>query len=157
MSDRIEAVFEGATSSLRLGIERYEFPEIVDDEWDSNWLIVTGQVELDQKPWRFRDACLATFEIQQLAEWLDNVASNKGKQAFCAFIEPTLGFEQTSDGIIRIGFSLEALPPWETRDSDFGEIGFDVPIDERLKVAANSLRQLLTQFPVREHNIANGS
>jgi hypothetical protein len=56
------ASFEGPTGSLRIGVERYQFPEITDDEWNSNWLIITGEAVLEDKSWSFRDPCLTTFE-----------------------------------------------------------------------------------------------
>ncbi|MBC9031834.1 hypothetical protein IAG41_05475 [Sphingomonas sp. JC676] len=143
------ATFEGPTGSLRIGVERYQFPEITGDDWDSNWLIINGDAVLDGKSWTFRDACLTTFEMERLADWLDQVSSGKVENAFCGFTEPNLDFERVSDVAVRIAFSLEALPPWSKRDSDFGEIGFNVPIDNRVGAAANSLRALLTRYPVR--------
>lgn len=143
------AIFEGPTGSLRIGIEDYQFPEIADDEWDSNWLIVTGDALLGGKSWTFRDPCLTTFEMERLADWLDQVSSGKVEKAFCGFTELNLDFERVSDVAVRIAFSLEALPPWSKRDGEFGEVSFDVPIDGRLGAAASSLRAFLTRFPIR--------
>jgi hypothetical protein len=146
------ATFEGPTGSLRIGVERYQFPEITDEHWDSNWLMITGDAVLDGKSWSFRDPCLTTFEMERLANWLDQVSSGKVEQAFCGFTEPNLDFEQVSDATLRIAFSLEALPPWSRSDGDFGEIGINIPIDDRLGAAASSLRALLARFPIRAHN-----
>ena len=143
------AVFEGPAGSLRVRVERYQFPEITKDEWDSNWLIIRGDVDLDGKSWSYRDPCLTTFEMERLADWLDHIAAGEAENAFCGFTEPNLDFEQLSRDAIRIGFSLEALPPWIDSDADFGEIGLIVPIDKRLAAAASSLRGLLARFPVR--------
>lgn len=152
MENETVASFEGPTGSLRIGIESYQFPEIADDDWDSNWLIITGEAVLDDKPWSFRDPCLTTFEMERLASWLDEVASGKAEKAFCGFTEPNLDFERVSDATVRISFSYEALPPWSKCDGDLGEIGFNIPIDDRLGAAANSLRALLTRFPIRARN-----
>lgn len=149
MSNQTQSVFEGLSGSLRLSVERYQFPEIANDEWDSNWLIIVGDAVLDGKPWSFRDPCLTTFEMQRLADWLDHVAAGRSEPAFCSFTEPNLDFERLSDVSIRVGFSLEALPPWGDRGGDFGDIGFTMPIDGRLSIAASALRKLLLQFPVR--------
>lgn len=143
------ATFEGPTGSLRIGVERYQFPKITDDDWDSNWLIINGDAVLDGKSWTFRDPCLTTFEMERLANWLDQVFSGKVEKAFCGFTEPNLDFERVSDVADRIAFSLEALPPWSKRDGDLGEIGFNVPIDDRLGAAASCLRAFLTRFPIR--------
>lgn len=150
-SDRL-VIFEGPMGELRLGVEGYQFPDILDDEWDSNWLIITGDAVLDGKPWSFRDPCLTNFEMQRLADWLDQVAAGTAEKAFCGFTEPNLDFERVSDGSIRIGLSLEALPPWENRDGDLGDVGFDIPIGGQLSAAAASLRQILSRYPVRPIN-----
>ena len=146
------AIFEGPTGSLRLAIEGYQFPDITDDEWDSNWLIIRGDAVLDGRSWSFRDPCLTTFEVQRLADWLDQVAMGTAEKSFCGFTEPILDFEWVPGGSIRIGLSLEALPPWENRDGDLGDIGFDVPIGDQLNVSASVFRRLLSQFPVRATN-----
>ncbi|WP_287459282.1 hypothetical protein [Sphingomonas sp.] len=152
MRGEASANFAGPTGSLRIDVERYQFPEIANDEWDSNWLIIRGDVDLDGKSWSFRDPCLTTFEVERLADWLDQVSSGEAGQAFCGFTEPNLDFELLSNNSIRIGFSLEALPPWMDRTGDFGEIGFCIPIDDRLVVAASNLRRFVARFPVRAHN-----
>jgi hypothetical protein len=143
------AIFEGTSGSLCIGVERYQFPEITDEFWDSNWLIIKGDAVLDGKRWSFSDACLTTFELKRLADWLDQVSDGEAEKPFCGFIEPNLDFERLSDAEVRIAFSFEALPPWEKRDVGLSEIGFNIPIDDRLGVAANSLRALVTRFPIR--------
>lgn len=149
MENEAPAIFEGPTGSLRISVEGYQFPKITDDDWDSNWLIVNGDAVLDGKLWTFRDPCLTNFEIKRLADWLDQVACGKVEKAFCGFTEPNLEFEQVSDAAIRIAFSLETLPPWSKRNDDLGEIGFNVPINDRLCLAASSLRAILRHFPIR--------
>jgi len=149
MENKTSAVFEGPNGSLSIGVAGYQFPEIANDEWDSNWLMITGDAVLDGRSWNFCDPCMTTFEMQRLAEWLDQVAAGAAGRAFCGFTEPCLDFERVSNDAIRIGFSLEALPPWEDHDGDFGEIGLSIPIDGQLVAAANDLRGLLARFPVR--------
>lgn len=149
VENEAHATFEGSTGSLSIGVERYQFPEITDDDWDSNWLIINGNAVLDGKSWSFRDPCLTTFEVERLADWLEQVSSGGDAKAFCGFTEPNLDFERVSDAAVRIAFSLEALPPWSKRDGDFGAIGFNIPIDDRLGAAVSSLRALLTRFPIR--------
>ncbi|WP_298397063.1 hypothetical protein [Sphingobium sp.] len=149
MSEQIVAKFEGSGGSLRLGVEGYQFPHILDDDWDSNWLIIVGEAEIGNRSWRFRDACLTTFEMERLADWLDAATTGKQSNPFCGFTEPNLDFERVSNEAIRIGFSLEAAPPWSSEDDDFGTHGFEVPVNDRLGLAATDLRRLLQTYPVR--------
>ena len=149
MENGTRAIFKGPAGSLSISVERYQFPEIINDEWDSNWLIIAGNAELDGKSWTFRDPCLTTFELEHLANCLDQVFLSEAESAYCGFTEPNLDFERLSEQEVRIAFSLEALPPGCERDGDFGEIGFNIPINDQLPAAAKSLRALLDQFPVR--------
>ncbi|WP_144096040.1 hypothetical protein [Croceicoccus sediminis] len=153
MRDEPTAAFNGTNGSLRIGVERYQFPDIVDDEWDSNWLIVAGEADLDGRSWSFRDPCLTTFEVERLANWLDGIAVHEPVRSICGFTEPNLEFECVSDKSVRISFSMEALPPWAPPDSDVGDIGFEVPIDNALSATASCLRRMLSRFPIRAGNV----
>ncbi|WP_420878293.1 WapI family immunity protein [Sphingobium yanoikuyae] len=55
MENERPAIFEGPTGELRLEVEGYQFPDVPNDEWDSNWLVITGDAVLDGRSWRFRD------------------------------------------------------------------------------------------------------
>lgn len=146
------AAFKGTNGSLRIGVERYQFPDIADDEWDSNWLIVSGEADLDGCSWAFQDPCLTTFEVERLAAWLDDVVAGKSAQSICGFTEPNLEFECVSQEAVRVSFWLEALPPWADQDSDLGDVDFEVPIDDALSVAASGLRRIINRFPIRARN-----
>ncbi|WP_295630543.1 hypothetical protein [Novosphingobium sp.] len=146
------AAFNGANGSLRIGVDRYQFPDIVDDDWDSNWLIVSGEADLDGRLWSFRNPCLTTFEVERLADWLDCVVARQTAQSICGFTEPNLEFECMSDETVRISFWLEALPPWAKPGSGLGDIGFEVPINDALSTTATCLRNILSRFPIRARN-----
>lgn len=148
------AAFNGPNGSLRIAVERYQFPDITDDEWDSNWLVVAGEADLKGKSWSFRDPCLTTFEVERLAYWLDGVAAREPVGSICGFTEPNLEFECVSDKSVRISFWLEALPPWARHDSDLGDVGFYVPIDGTLSATAACLRRMLSRFPIRAGSVS---
>ena len=148
MSEAPDMFLEGPQGSLQLKLVRYQFPTIVDDEWDSNWLIVSGAATLDGKSWRFEDPCLTNREAARLADWLHEVSRGQG-DAEVGFVEPNLGFERTTQSTIRVTFSLESAPPWATLDDDWNKHGFEVPVGPQLADAADALRRQLTQFPER--------
>jgi hypothetical protein len=64
-------VLAGDNSGCRLTILGYQFPDDTTDEYDSNWLVIGGEVWLDGREWQFRDPCLTTFEAKRLADWLE--------------------------------------------------------------------------------------
>lgn len=144
----------GEESSLRLRVVGYQFPDITDDEWDSNWLVVDGVVVLEGRQWRFQDPCLTTFEAIRLADWLDACANGSAKDSYCDFTEPNLQFELIDPETLRVSFALESAPPWSERGDDWTEHGFKLGVGHILAQAATDLRNQLQRFPVRglEHN-----
>ncbi len=139
----------GRSGALRLSIVRYQFPQITTGEYDANWLIIQGHVSVNDRSWTFRDPSLTTFEVRQLANWLE--ASERGENAElrCDFIEPNLQFERISDKAIRVSLALESAPPWANPGESWSEHGFEVLIDKHLKNAAERLRSQLQAFPER--------
>lgn len=140
---------EGKTSSFHLLIADYQFPEIKDDKWDSNWLVVEGLVSIDGKEWPFCDPCLTTFEAILLAEWLDATSKGIAQKAYCAFTEPNLEFERLSTDAIRISFARECAPPWAKRGDGLATYWLEVSIGPALATAAAQLMHQLERFPVR--------
>ncbi|TWP53997.1 hypothetical protein FKR81_00010 [Lentzea tibetensis] len=79
------------------------------DDWDQNWLIVSGAVRLAEGwEWTFEDPCLTAWEAVDLVAWLENPT------AALSFIEPVISF-----GVVRrfadrrhtrIGLAFEAVP-----------------------------------------------
>ncbi|MFI4936084.1 MAG: hypothetical protein ACHP7N_15835 [Caulobacterales bacterium] len=144
-----EVTLEGQDGSLRLSVLRYQYPEIEDDEWDSNWLVVEGRVSLNGKEWRFCDPCMTTLEAMQLADWLDALSQGTAERDYAAFTEPNLQFDRTSASNIRVSFALESAPPWAKPGDDWTKHGFEVFIGPGLAVAAQQLRRQLARYPMR--------
>ncbi len=151
----VEMLLRGRRASLRLSVLRYQFPQITTDEYDANWLIIRGHVSLDQRSWSFRDPCLTTFEVRQLADWLDRLARGDEVEPSCAFIEPNLRFEKLSDRAIRVSFALESAPPWAKPGDPWNEHGFEVLIEKHLETAAGQLRAQLRAFPERGDHLTD--
>ena len=144
-----EMLLRGQRASVRLSVLRYQFPQITTGEYDANWLIIRGHVSLDNRSWSFSDPSLTTFEIRQLADWLDGLARGDEVEPQCNFIEPNLQFVRTSDKAIRVSFALESAPPWTKPGDSWSEHGFEVLIDKHLQTAAERLRSQLRAFPER--------
>lgn len=148
MSEIADVLLAGTNGSLRLRLARYEFPEILDDEWDSNWLVVFGEGHIDGRRWRFESPCLSTAEVGVLADWLHKVANGEGVDEI-GFMEPHLEFDLIGRLHVRVSFALEAAPTWVDGCDLDNRIGFDVPIGPHLAEAAANLRSQLEAFPVR--------
>ena len=60
---------------FKLEIFGYEFPNILDDKWDSNWLEIGIEVKHSEKgTWTASRPCLLTFEVERLIKWLADLS-----------------------------------------------------------------------------------
>jgi len=142
-------------SSFHLKVVSYEFPEQEDEKWDSNWLKIHMAVRLPQGSWSVTTPFLLTYEIEDLANWFDDVVTHTQTENEIGFTEPNLSFDviKTTHGAIclRIHFAIECLPPWANRTKYGTEDVFaDFPLSEiDLRSAAEALRSQLTLYPQR--------
>ena len=107
-----------AGQSLELRILGYQFPDLSDAEYDSNWLHIEGHVNHPRGIWSFRDPCLLTYEVSRLADWLDAVARNESVPSEIGFTEPNLSFRvipAARGAVLRAYLDLEARPEWVQR------------------------------------------
>ena len=144
----------GDGQSIELRIAGYEFPEMETEAYDSNWLVVEGFVAHTRGAWRFRDACLLTYEVADLADWLESIARDETIPSECGFIEPVLEFRAlVFDGypVLRIYFELESRPEWAASDgAGKGDLWLELPLGEiDLVCAATELRRQLASYPQR--------
>lgn len=139
---------DGAGITVSLDVDTYQFPNS-DEYWDANWLQVRGTVTHPLGDWHFRDPCLATMELVQLAKWPTTVASGE-TSTLCFFTEPCLSFElvEAPEPAIALGFSHEAAPPHWVREEGPFVLRFPLALNplEDLERAAS---ELLCRFPVK--------
>lgn len=92
-------VFNGIDKqTVELEIVNYEFPQIEDGSWDSNWLNVRLDVKSNFGNWQVIQPLLTTWEVQWLIDWFNTLAiSIRPERMFSTFTEPTLTFELLSD------------------------------------------------------------
>ncbi|MDQ3800755.1 MAG: hypothetical protein M3384_15010 [Acidobacteriota bacterium] len=137
-------------TELKLSIEDYEFPNLENEPWDSDWLNVKIRVKHPEGSWKAIGACLTAFELERLIEWFEKAAEGAEVEKYLSFTEPCLKFEivKKEPGTLRIFFSYELAPPWiKTYEEEFF-IDF-VVTGKELKRAAEDLRKELGKFPVR--------
>lgn len=74
-----------------LRVVQYLYPErCAPADYDSNWLVIAGEVLHDGHRWRFREACLLTGELERLLSWMKRMpVPGEGIE----FIEPLLTLE----------------------------------------------------------------
>jgi hypothetical protein len=144
--------FAGDGVRLSLSVQGYQFPDAI-DYWDGNWLIVNGVVTHPTGTWRFNEPCLTSFELRQLAEWLDGIEQGNPDKDLGYFTEPCLEFNyaSTPQSVIEVLLAYECAPPWLTRHDDrMAGIRLHFPTSSNNpQVLAAGVRNLLQRFPIR--------
>ena len=139
--------------SFELLILRYQFPDVHEDRWDSNWLVLSGKVATrDGQTWHFTEPAATSFELADLVVWLREVALRENSDDQFEFTEPNLAFSVSSTpaATLRVKFSHDSAPPWLTEHERFAGVVVDFPLEETdLAVAADELRDALNDFPTR--------
>jgi hypothetical protein len=142
-------------SEFELIIVGYQFPEIENEMYDSNWLVISIKASVPRGSWTATHPSLLTWEVKRLAEWLRAVAENEPVEPEQHFIEPNLSFSivgRSRDSItLGVYCGYESKPPWArtgTATLEDHQVVLKVTPDD-LKSAAESLRAQLSRFPPR--------
>ena len=143
-----------SANALDLVVVRYEYTDLSEDRWDSNWLVVNGTASIGGETWRFTDPCVTTFELADLADWLDDVARNASAAPAFELTEPLISFayilEPAPALVVRLGY--EAAPPWLDAGARLqGEhAALTCPLGEvNVSDLASQVRAVLMDFPIR--------
>jgi hypothetical protein len=138
-------------NSFELVVLGYEHPDITEDRWDSNWLVVSGRVTAGDQSWRFVEPCVTTFELRELAEWLEGLGWHDSPD--CVFTEPNLLFQYSPrpEPVVRIRFAHESAPPWMTHEQErISGLTLDFPMSrQQASDLAEEVRNALVDYPER--------
>jgi hypothetical protein len=145
--------------SLEMSVIGYEFPDILDDFEDSNWLVIRVALQSVHGAWRWQveDAGSLTWELDGCAQWLyDLSAGHPVLTEEYGFSEPDIRFEAVrndSGEIMSLSIHLmdEFQPPTKVlvpRQNNIATLRFYTP-PEVLRVFADALSEEVAQFPKR--------
>jgi hypothetical protein len=138
-------------SFFDLAIAGYQFPSEHRAEYDSNWLVVEGRAALHGREWAFREPCLLTYEVERLADWLEQLAVGKAVEGSEDFVEPNIAFSAASgavgEHVLAVILDLEARASWAEKQETLSLEFQLAPAD--LLAAAADLRGQLARFPQR--------
>ena len=145
-------IFKGTDNqTLEFRITNYEFPNVTDCEYDSNWLLIYLNVNSKSGKWKTVNPSLLVFEVKDIIDWFADLSLNKTEKKNLTFIEPNLEFdlikENSNFKTVRIKFDLESRPENADGDKDY-YIDFDMNNSE-LKNVAEELKLELKPFPNR--------
>lgn len=141
-------------TSFALQVVGYQFPELENDDYDSNWLNVRIDVSHPKGSWTATDPSLLTYEFRQLEDWLGAIAKNPANPSDIDFIEPNLKFQYRVDDdsrILRIFFELESRPKWApSNGAGMEDLWIDIPFaQDDFDAAAAAIAEECRRFPQR--------
>ena len=139
--------------SFTMTLVGYQFPDLEDVDYDSNWLNVRISVNRQGGDWSTSDPALLTYEVESLIKWLRAASARQYDERDLVFMEPCLSFHLSpavgDPDKLLIELSHEFRPPWASEDTDKGyEIAFSLTSIYLLR-AAESLENQLRQYPQR--------
>ncbi|HET8582399.1 MAG TPA: hypothetical protein VFL65_04050 [Jatrophihabitans sp.] len=143
----------------------YQFPdqsaEGGGDDWDANWLQISGDVVDGELAWHFEDPCLTTREARELLGWLRRVAAgdlstdDQTGDGRMWFTEPNVHFAvRDRDGdtaTVVVSFAQESPPPGAADEMRYGD-GHGILLHLSaldIKRAADAWERELKPFPER--------
>ena len=139
--------------SFTMSLVGYQFPELHNHQYDSNWLNVKIAVSHQGGSWSTIDPALLTYEVQGLIDWFRAASARKYDDRHLCFLEPCLSFRLAPAAgdpeKLIIELSHEFRPPWASEDSDEEyEIEFSLTSID-LIAEAQSLENQLRRYPQR--------
>lgn len=152
-------IFNGIDNqSVEFKITNYQYPDINDGGWDSNWLNIYVNIKSKTGHWQTVDPSLTTWEVQSLINWFDSLSKNsRPEYVNMVFTEPNLSFELLNEfnadrKTFRLKFNLELGPQYATDDKEYY---VDVIVNnDELKEMSKDLKIELDKYPERKpaHN-----
>ncbi len=146
-------IFKGINEqTVEFKITNYQFPEITDCEYDSNWLLIYLKVKSDCGNWQTVDPSLLVGDLKEIIEWFEKLSNNiETDSDSLVFMEPNLEFELTKKSTekkhIRIIFDLESRPQNAVDEKEyFVDCVFN---NDELKLIAKELEKEVQQYPIR--------
>jgi len=88
-------IFNGINDqSVELRVINYQFPEITNCEYDSNWLLMFLKVESRDGNWEIVDPFLLVRELKTMIDWFEKLSHDvETDSSSLMFIEPNLEFK----------------------------------------------------------------
>ena len=144
-------ITSAAGDEFQLVIVRYQFPDVHEDRWESNWLIVNGTVGAAGEKWVFTEPCVTTFELADLADWLDELVTNGAEPSAFEFTEPNLKFTYVpSRRAVQLTLAHESAPTSMSELERRAGVTVEFPLSgQQTETFAAEIRQALHEYPIR--------
>ena len=146
-------IFKGVNNqTVEFKITNYQFPEITNCEYDSNWLLIYLKVKSDCGNWETVDPSLLVRDLKDIIEWFEKLSNDIDSDSdSLVFMETNLEFKLTKINTdkkrIRIKFDLESR---HSNAKDEEEFYVDCEYNNtELKLIVSELKKEAELFPER--------
>lgn len=146
-------------SFFELNLAGYQYPADVESplpEMDLNWLEVCIRARTPEGlEWQATDPCLLTWELEELARWLEMHSYDDKAFPFMDFTEPCLSLDVQHQGrashsaILQVQLACELAPPDAAGKGSADVVLRFAVSDDDLAAVALACRALCTRFPRR--------
>jgi hypothetical protein len=139
-------------NEVQLVILSYQHPDVHEDRWDSNWLLVSGTVATAGQKWTFSAPCVTTFELAELADWFDELSADGRAPGQFDFTEPHVRFAYVPwpKRTLQLTLTGEGAPPQTSLQGRDATVTLDFPLSEAdASDFAGQIRDALADFPPR--------
>ncbi len=146
-------IFNGINDqSVELRIINYQFPEITNCEYDSNWLLMFLKVESRDGNWEIVDPFLLVRELKTMIEWFEKLSHDvETDSSSLVFIEPNLEFKlikkTKAEKHLKIIFNL--APQHENAYEHKEHFVYAVYNDKDLNLIVKQLKEEIEHYPQR--------
>jgi hypothetical protein len=144
---------DSSGNEFQLVILSYQHPDVHEDRWDSNWLVVSGSVATaGGQKWKFSTPCVTTFELADLADWLDELSEDGRSPEQFDFAEPHVrfGYVPWPKRTLQLTLTGPVAPQPKAGEKDNGAVTLEFPLSETdASALAAQIRDALSDFPIR--------
>lgn len=143
-------IYNGA-ASISFVVDHYQYPKHKSQEkgydYDANWLVVAIRYSNQDTTEEYKDACLLTYELEELVDGLSKVIDGKESLYISDFMEPYLKVVfAASDNKILVG--LEFV--YDTTDGIWKRRKLSEPLSiEKAITIVEELKAISARFPQR--------
>jgi hypothetical protein len=145
-------VFNKGDHSIELSFMGYQYPDLTNASFDSNWLMIQLNLHTSDGDYECIEPALLTRDLESLINWFTNLQNHQSAHESVGFIEPNISFRQcgwiNNELSLTITLQAEFIPPWIDKSLDEYKVDVSLSSDE-LDGVINSLRHQYKQFPKR--------
>lgn len=119
---------EETQTEFEFRVVGYQFPDVVDEDYDANWLLVSIGVRSPGGSWSKTDPCLLTWEGHWFGNWLADIMAGREGERAMSFLDSNLFFEVERRDPKHVKLKIELSDELLPKDAKPGDKRFEVSL-----------------------------